>query len=252
MYSPDYWQKCFPEMFPYGDGVYGIMRDRLLTFREWASCLLERTELEHSVPELDDPMQQFQPPAIPRRAGDLNFLSVACDTWKRMDMVRLASAHVKRRQFKHSLQAVLHCTSERLRAAVAALGDNANLGDMMRSSVVDSNIRDALPQLLFFSSEVVGTDGARQQLRHEQNGAMLMLLRCKPMPFRAVSFCLCRIVCVQSWYGRDARWRWPQRVVVAVISRHFCFGMLTNPNAHTYVTDTDVQTHCAKQRFPYQ
>ena len=29
---------------------------------------------------------------------------------------------------------------------------------------------------LFFSSEVVGTDGARQQLRHEQNGAMLMLL----------------------------------------------------------------------------
>jgi hypothetical protein len=59
---------------------------------------------------------------------------------------------------------------------VAALGENANLGDVMRSSVVDANIRDALSQLLFFSSEVVGTDGARQQLRHEQNGAMLMLL----------------------------------------------------------------------------
>ena len=59
---------------------------------------------------------------------------------------------------------------------MAALGENANLGDVMRSSVVDANIRDALSQLLFFSSEVVGTDGARQQLRHEQNGAMLMLL----------------------------------------------------------------------------
>lgn len=93
-----------------------------------------------------------------------------------MEMVRLASAHVKRKKFKQSLQAVLQCTSERLRAAVAALGENANLGDVMRSSVVDANIRDALSQLLFFSSEVVGTDGARQQLRHEQNGAMLMLL----------------------------------------------------------------------------
>ena len=119
---------------------------------------------------------RFQPPAIPRWAGELNCLSVACDTWKRMEMVRLASAHVKRKKFKQSLQAVLQCTSERLRAAVAALGENANLGDVMRSSVVDANIRDALSQLLFFSSEVVGTDGARQQLRHEQNGAMLMLL----------------------------------------------------------------------------
>ena len=26
----------------------------------------------------------------------------------------------------------------------------------------------------------------------------------------------------------------------------------TNPNAHTYVTDTDVQTHFAKQRCPFQ
>eukprot|EP00435_Cladocopium_sp_Y103_P023726 s4406_g5.t1 len=93
-----------------------------------------------------------------------------------MEMVRLASAHVKRTKFKQSLHAVLQCTSDRLRAAVTALGDNANLGDVMRSSVVDTNIRDALSQLLFFSSEVVGADGARQQLRHEQNGAMLMLL----------------------------------------------------------------------------
>ena len=199
MYSPEYWQKCFPEMFPYGDGVYGIVRDTPLTFREWAAYLFERAELEYEVAaageesagtgrDTDDhdenvkrrcvreETSRFQPPAIPRWAGELNFLSVACDTWKRMEMVRLASAHVKRKKFKQSLQAVLQCTSERLRAAVAALGENANLGDVMRSSVVDANIRDALSQLLFFSSEVVGTDGARQQLRHEQNGAMLMLL----------------------------------------------------------------------------
>lgn len=194
MYSPEYWQKCFPEMFPYGDGVYGIVRDTPLTFREWAAYLFERAELEYEVVAAGEESggtgcdtdgrvenagaatSRFQPPAIPRWAGELNFLSVACDTWKRMEMVRLASAHVKRKKFKQSLQAVLQCTSERLRAAVHALGENANLGDVMKSSVVDANIRDALSQLLFFSSEVVGTDGARQQLRHEQNGAMLMLL----------------------------------------------------------------------------
>ena len=26
----------------------------------------------------------------------------------------------------------------------------------------------------------------------------------------------------------------------------------TNPNAHMYATDTDVQTHFAKQRFPFE
>eukprot|EP00438_Fugacium_kawagutii_P022436 Skav232863 [mRNA] locus=scaffold2451:177362:177739:- [translate_table: standard] len=95
MYSPEYWQKGFPEMFPYGDGVYGIARDSSLTFREWASHLLERSELEYEVPAASDGPEmmskdldedgsdwrrcpRFQPPSIPRWAGDLNFLSVCC------------------------------------------------------------------------------------------------------------------------------------------------------------------------------
>ena len=57
-----------------------------------------------------------------------------------------------------------------------SLGEYATIADVMRSSIVDERIRDAISQLLFFSAEVIGTDGARQQLRHEQNGAMLMYL----------------------------------------------------------------------------
>ena len=203
MYSPEYWQKCFPELFPYGDGVYGLVRDTPLTFREWACYFLERAELEYEIAEQGGVSESsssglvppatserncsgpegglgggdaFQPPAVPRWAADLNFVAVACDTWKRMEMVRLASAHVKRKKFKESLKAVMQCTSERLGAAMTALGENASMGDVMRSSVVDERLRDAISQLLFFSAEVVGTDGARQQLRHEQNGAMLMSL----------------------------------------------------------------------------
>ena len=81
MYSPEYWQKCFPEMFPYGDGVYGILRDAPLTFREWASYLLERTELEYDDEESGVEAwrcgPRFRPPSISRWAGDLNFF-ISC------------------------------------------------------------------------------------------------------------------------------------------------------------------------------
>lgn len=93
-----------------------------------------------------------------------------------MEIVRLASAHVRRKKFKDSLRVVLDCTSAKLSTALRQLGDHATIGDVMRSTTSDNSIRDAISQLLFFSSEVVGTDGARQQLRHEQNGAMLMCL----------------------------------------------------------------------------
>ena len=207
MYSCEFYQKCFPELFPYGDGVYVLQRDTPLTFREWASYLLERVELEYEVADqeqdesiCEDPTRsgsvpvasaaepskgsgsvlvEFQPPIIPRWQADLNFLAVASDSWKRMEMVRMASAHVRRKKFKDSLRVVLDCTSAKLSSALRQLGDNATIGDVMRSATSDNHIRDAISQLLFFSAEVVGTDGARQQLRHEQNGAMLMCLECR-------------------------------------------------------------------------
>ena len=70
MYSPEFYQKCFPELFPYGDGVYGLPRDTPLTFREWASYLLARVELEYEISDVATsdslPETPFQPPIIPR------------------------------------------------------------------------------------------------------------------------------------------------------------------------------------------
>ena len=226
MYQPEYWQKCFPELFPYGDGVFGLPRDTALTFREWAAYLLERVELEYDVcsaaelepqgdvrphaigedqaagaqgdgrPDeaqgdarldgevfgfpsvsaapVDTSRAVYQPPSIPRWSGDLNFVAVANDTWKRMELVRSASGHVRRRKFKESLRVIMDCTSDKLSDAVCLLGEKAGLADVMRSARVDAGVKEALSELMFFSSEVVGSDGARQQLRHEQNGAMLL------------------------------------------------------------------------------
>eukprot|EP00959_Pyramimonas_sp_CCMP1952_P231375 4836244-Pyramimonas_sp.AAC.1 len=44
----------------------------------------------------------------------------------------------------------------------------------MRSPAVDQDVKDALSELMVFTSEVLGSDGARAKLRHEQNGFALM------------------------------------------------------------------------------
>ena len=106
-------------------------------------------------------------------ALDLTFVAVAYDSWKRMEMVRLASEHMRRKKFKQSSRAVTQCTSESLGRAMQLLGEGANFKDILRSRTVNDAVGDAVQQLMLFSAEVLGADGARQQLRHEQNGAML-------------------------------------------------------------------------------
>ena len=48
MYDAEMWQKAFPLLFPYGDGVYGLPRRRHMTFQQWASYMLTRTELSYT------------------------------------------------------------------------------------------------------------------------------------------------------------------------------------------------------------
>ena len=49
MYSPDMWSVCFPHLFPYGDGVFGLPRRSPLTFQQLSSMLLVREELEYTI-----------------------------------------------------------------------------------------------------------------------------------------------------------------------------------------------------------
>ena len=48
MYDAEMWQKAFPLLFPYGDGVFGLPRRRHMTFQQWASYMLTRTELSYT------------------------------------------------------------------------------------------------------------------------------------------------------------------------------------------------------------
>ena len=54
MYDAEMWQKAFPLLFPYGDGVYGLPRRRHMTFQQWASYMITRTELSYTCDPPED------------------------------------------------------------------------------------------------------------------------------------------------------------------------------------------------------
>ena len=195
MYDAEIWQKSFPRLFPYGDGVFGLDRRRPLTFQQWALMLLLRTELDYQVPEAasrpacplaresgDEPCQcvqcvnataPFVQPAMPRWREDADFQCALYDTWRRMDLVRRAGAHVRRKGFRSSIKLVCGTTAADIARAFQELGDKAGVHEVLRSRKAPDTLKRALTDVLLFSSEVVGSDGARQQLRHEQMGDML-------------------------------------------------------------------------------
>ena len=51
MYGPEQWAMCFPDLFPYGDGVFGLARrpGASLTFQQCVTMHLLREELLYQV-----------------------------------------------------------------------------------------------------------------------------------------------------------------------------------------------------------
>lgn len=77
VYDAEMWQKAFPLLFPYGDGVFGLPRRRHMTFQQWASYMLTRTELSYTCSDSESSgvsqHSPFLPPSQPRRSSDQTF-----------------------------------------------------------------------------------------------------------------------------------------------------------------------------------
>ena len=81
----------------------------------------------------------------------------------------------RRAGYNKKLETICNASAEKVDAAIACVGDNGTLRDVLRAPGVDSDLKEALAELQIFTSDVVGTDGARAKLRHEQNGYTLMI-----------------------------------------------------------------------------
>ena len=205
MYDPPLWAMCFPDCFPYGDGVFGLPRETPLTFQQWTRLLFLREELEYSIDEkaFEEAASFFESEATGQgdtHGGDAGrcscrqcaaacdpftkpmtprwqkteLICVAYDSYRRMAQIRAARAHVRRQGYKPKLTTICNATSEKIEDAIRSLGENASVRDVLRSPTCDHDLKEALSELMIFTSDVVGSDGARAKLRHEQNGYALM------------------------------------------------------------------------------
>ena len=87
-----------------------------------------------------------------------------------MEQIRLAKAHVQRKGYHKKLDLICNASVENVEAAIAAVGEGGNIRDVMKSSECPSGLKEAFSDLMVFTSEVIGSDGARARLRYEQNG----------------------------------------------------------------------------------
>ena len=80
---------------------------------------------------------------------------------------------MRRKNFQADLKIICKTTARQISLAFEELGPKAGVKEVMLSPKAPESLKEALKNVLVFSSEVVGSDGARQQLRHEQTGDML-------------------------------------------------------------------------------
>ena len=205
MYEAPLWAMCFPDCFPYGDGVFGLPRETPLTFQQWMQLLILREELAYSIDdeetihkavlffssgasgqqqEGDDEVRcscqqcagACRPFSVPKRPRWRNrdLICVGYDSNRRMAQIRSARAHVRREGYKSKLNMICNATSEKIEAVIQSMGKDVKIRDVLRSKACDPDLKEALSELQVFTSQVVGSDGARAKLRHEQNGYALM------------------------------------------------------------------------------
>ena len=216
MYSAAQWAMCFPILFPYGDGVFGLPRQDPLSFQQCAGMHLLREELVYQVtPAIMSATRRFSaaaaardgqhpnaceanaaedgagvlgcsctqcaracqiyvPPKQPRWGADRELIFCNYDSWRRMEQIKRATAHVQRSGYHEKLEIICNASAVKVEAAIACVGEKGSVRGVLRSPECDPNLKQALSELMVFTSEVVGADGVRAKLRHEQNGFGLM------------------------------------------------------------------------------
>ena len=162
-WEPCFWIRQFPDLFPYGDGAYGLKRRTGMSFQHWARMMLLRTELSYNVsgPNLHmcpaaaaDPAKKPcqlcaggpERPKLrqPRWAASVTFRFVVYDTWRRTEILRKAKMHVKRNGFQQNLKLVAAASAEHIRNAMELLGQSGTLRSAATDPRVDPCLRKAL------------------------------------------------------------------------------------------------------------
>ena len=74
----------------------------------------------------------------------VNYRELVCcfyDSWRRMEQIRRAKAHVRRPGYQKKLETICNASSDKLAAAMECVGENATLRDVLRSADCDADLK---------------------------------------------------------------------------------------------------------------
>ncbi|CAK9025806.1 unnamed protein product, partial [Durusdinium trenchii] len=151
MFEPGTWAMAFPTLFPWGDGVPFLKRETSMEASEVFRYLLLREELQYSGDAGVEDEEQLLPTMY--------------DVQRRLTLMRTSKAYVKRSGFGRHCSVIASVTSEHLLKAMALHGEKADIRELLRSPDVDVPLKRALGSVLQASSNVLGTEGHRSQIR---------------------------------------------------------------------------------------
>lgn len=157
MWEASFWVKQFPDLFPYGDGAYGLSRRRYLSLQQWAALMMTRTELDY-IPAAEVPHAciQAKPCSVclddapsgkrvqPRWSSHTSFRFVVYDCWRRSEIMKKAKMHVRKKGFQQNLTLIATTSAEHIRQAMAVVGSASSMHQIAVDERVDLGLRRAL------------------------------------------------------------------------------------------------------------
>ena len=160
MWESSFWVKQFPDLFPYGDGAYGLSRRRSMSLQQWGSLMLTRTELDY-MPEEGKAADEClaRPHCLaccdnkkvvrrkqPRWSSHVAFRFVLYDCWRRSEIMKKARIHVRKKGFQQNLKLVAKTSAEHLRHAMSIIGNASSVHQVAMDDRIDPALRRALKE----------------------------------------------------------------------------------------------------------
>ena len=103
--------------------------------------------------------------ALHRQRSQETLLPVMYCVQRRLHLLRATKAHVMRRGFGRHCRVISEVHTDQLLKAMALRGDNADLRELMRDPAVDVSLKRALGGVLQATSNIIGMEGHRSQIR---------------------------------------------------------------------------------------
>ncbi|CAE7160870.1 unnamed protein product [Symbiodinium necroappetens] len=167
------WPACFTE-FLYGDGCPGLKRDAACLFEQLFAYLLDRQELEYTIPGEE---QHFRSPRQ-NRFSTPEMIAVFADVRRRLALLSSTRATISRPGFAADLKLISEATPADFVEAMGIAGKDASLKQVAGHPEVSKKLKAVLRSLSLSTANICGTEGRKTTQRHIGNSMNIVYGPC--------------------------------------------------------------------------